>query len=64
METQTEDRIRTRKEVAERLRISVRTLTRMESRGKLPPRIKITDKIFGYRDSEINQFLASRVEGG
>ena len=64
METQTEDRIRTRKEVAERLRISVRTLTRMESRGKLPPRIKITDRIFGYRDSEINQFLASRVEGG
>jgi predicted DNA-binding transcriptional regulator AlpA len=63
MENQTDDRIRTRKEVADRLRISLRTLTRMESRGKLPPRIKITDRIFGYRDSSINQFLASRVEG-
>ena len=52
METQTEDRIRTRKEVADRIRVSVRTLTRMEAKGELPPRIKITDQIFGYRDSE------------
>ena len=63
METQTEDRIRTRRETADRLRVSVRTLTRLERRGVMPPRIKITDRIFGYRDSSIDQFLASRVEG-
>ena len=55
------DFIRTRKETAERLRVSLRTLRRMEVRGALPPRIRISDRIYGYRDSEISAFLNSRV---
>jgi predicted DNA-binding transcriptional regulator AlpA len=55
------DFIRTRKETAQRLRVSLRTLQRMESRGEAPPRIRITDRIFGYRDSAIDKFLASRT---
>jgi hypothetical protein len=35
------DCVPTRKETAERLRVSVRTLSRMESRGELSPGIKI-----------------------
>ena len=62
METQTEDPVRTRRETADRLRVSVRTLTRIEGRGQLRPRIKITDRIFGYRDSTINQYLEARTE--
>jgi hypothetical protein len=42
------DPILTRQEVAERLRISVRTLSRLEANGKLPPRIQISDRVFGY----------------
>jgi predicted DNA-binding transcriptional regulator AlpA len=55
------DFIRTRKETAQRLRVSLRTLQRMESRGEAPPRIKITDRIYGYRDSAIDAFLRSRT---
>jgi predicted DNA-binding transcriptional regulator AlpA len=54
------DRIRTRKQVAEILNISTRTLTRMESRGELPPRVRITERIFGYRDSDLNKWLEAR----
>jgi predicted DNA-binding transcriptional regulator AlpA len=53
------DFIRTRQETAERLRVSLRTLTRMEQRGDLP-RIKISDRIYGFRDSAIDAFLKSR----
>jgi predicted DNA-binding transcriptional regulator AlpA len=55
------DLILTRPEVAQRLRISVRTLSRMENRGDLTGRIRISDRIFGYRNSEIEKFLANRT---
>jgi predicted DNA-binding transcriptional regulator AlpA len=55
------DFIRTRKETAQRLRISLRTLQRMEARGEAPPRIRITDRIFGYRESAIDVFLRERT---
>jgi predicted site-specific integrase-resolvase len=54
------DCVRTRKETAERLRISVRTLSRMERRGEIQ-RIRISDRIFGYRDSAIEKFLEERT---
>jgi predicted DNA-binding transcriptional regulator AlpA len=57
------DRIHTRRETAKLLRVSVRTLRRMEVRGELPPRIRISDRIFGYRQSQIDSWLASRLEG-
>jgi predicted DNA-binding transcriptional regulator AlpA len=55
------DFIRTRKETAQRLRVSLRTLQRMEARGEAPPRIKISDRIFGYRESAIDAFLRLRT---
>jgi hypothetical protein len=50
-------RVRTRKEAAAVLNISVRTLKRLEP--VLPP-IRITQRIFGYRDSDIRAFLDAR----
>jgi predicted DNA-binding transcriptional regulator AlpA len=55
------DYVRTRRETAKILGISVRTLTRLEQRGEAPPRIKISDRIIGYRSSAINQFLNART---
>jgi predicted DNA-binding transcriptional regulator AlpA len=55
------DRVRNRKQTADRLGICVRTLVRMEQRGEAPPRIKITNTLIGYRDSDIDRFLAART---
>jgi predicted DNA-binding transcriptional regulator AlpA len=33
----------------------------MEAAGKAPPRVKITDRIVGYRDSDIKKFLDART---
>ncbi len=55
------DRVRSRREFAERLGICTRTLGRMDRRGELPPRVRITDKLIGYRESDIAAFIESRV---
>jgi len=55
------DRVRSRKQTADRLGICVRTLVRMEQRGDAPPRVKLTKTIVGYRDSDVERFLASRT---
>jgi len=55
------DYVRTRQETAKILGISVRTLTRMENRGEAPPRVKISDRIVGYRSSAIDEFLNART---
>ena len=55
------DFVRTRQETAKILGISVRTLTRLEQRGEAPPRVKISDRIIGYRTSAIDQFLNART---
>ena len=55
------DCVRSRKQTAQILGVSVRTLSRMELSGKAPPRIKVTERVTGYRDSAINQFLESRT---
>jgi predicted DNA-binding transcriptional regulator AlpA len=55
------DLVRSRREIADLLGISVRTLTRMETRGEMPPRTRISDRRFGYRDSVIKQFLDART---
>ena len=46
---------------AEILGVSIRTFRRMHNRGEAPPRVKITDRIFGYRNSEIMKFLEART---
>lgn len=55
------DFVRGRAETAKILGISVRTLTRMEARGEAPPRVKITTRVIGYRDTEIKKFLDART---
>jgi predicted DNA-binding transcriptional regulator AlpA len=52
------DRVRSRKETAEILGISVQTLTRVQD--ELPP-IKISTRRIGYRDSDISKFLSNRA---
>lgn len=61
---ETIDRVRSRKQTADRLGICVRTLQRMEARGEAPPRVQVTTKIVGYKDFEIERFLTSRTIGG
>jgi predicted DNA-binding transcriptional regulator AlpA len=56
------DRIRSRKQVAEQLGISTRTLDRLQERGELPPRVKISNRLVGYRASEIERYLQSRTQ--
>jgi predicted DNA-binding transcriptional regulator AlpA len=55
------DYVRSRAETAKILGISVRTLTRMEAKGQAPSRVKLTERITGYRDSEISKFLDART---
>jgi hypothetical protein len=33
----------------------------METQGKMPARIRVSDRITGYRDSTIQKFLEDRV---
>jgi len=56
------DYVRSVEQTAEILGVSVRTLRRMQLRGDAPRRIRISDRRYGFRDSEISQFLASRAE--
>lgn len=48
------------KELAKILTISVPTVWRMEQRGELPPKIQITKKISGWRESDIEVWLKER----
>jgi len=48
-------------QVAVRLSISVRTVTRMVKRGELPPPIRYNRKLVRWPASEIDAYLAERV---
>lgn len=52
------DFVRSKKETAERLGISVQTLDRM--RDQLP-RIKISERRVGFRDFDIAKFITART---
>lgn len=47
-------------ELAEMLGISKPTLWRMEKRGELPPKIRISKRVVGWRESDISSWLNSR----
>ena len=53
------DRVVSRDETAQLLRVSIRTLRRMELAGNAPPRVTLTSRLFGYRASDIQKFLES-----
>jgi predicted DNA-binding transcriptional regulator AlpA len=57
------DCVRSRQETADILGVSLRTLRRMELAGCAPPRVTLTERVFGYRASDIQKFLESRVVG-
>lgn len=48
------------KELAESLGISIPTLWRMEKKEELPPKIKISDRVSGWRESDIENWLSDR----
>jgi hypothetical protein len=60
MDTNTIDRVRRYKPVAESLGISTKTLQRLIARGEIAT-VQITDRIRGITDSERARFIASRT---
>ena len=55
------DYLRSRKETAKILNTSTRTLARWEKLGMAPRRTQLSERIFGYRDSSIKEFLDSKT---
>jgi predicted DNA-binding transcriptional regulator AlpA len=55
------DYVRSRRETAERLNLSVRTLSKLERLGQAPRRTQITERVIGYRDSAILEYLDSKT---
>ena len=47
-------------ELAKKLTISKPTLWRMEQRGELPPKIQISKRISGWRESDIQEWMEKR----
>ncbi|XWN36870.1 MAG: AlpA family phage regulatory protein [Balneola sp.] len=47
-------------ELAEKLSLSTVTLWRMEKRGELPPRRKISKRVVGWLESDLKEWLQSR----
>lgn len=60
MTTKQDDFLLSRQEAAERLNISVQTLTRLQERGELK-RVQVSDRRVGYRNSDVAKFLAARA---
>jgi predicted DNA-binding transcriptional regulator AlpA len=60
--TEAIDYVRSKKETAKILNMSVRTLARLEKQGRAPRRTQITDRICGFRDSAIREFLNSKTQ--
>ena len=56
------DRVRRIKNVAERLGCSTKTVQRLMARGEIAF-VRITDRIPGITDSEIDRFIAARTVG-
>ena len=47
-------------ELAKKLTISKPTLWRMEQRGELPPKIQISERVSGWRESDILEWMKER----
>lgn len=47
-------------ELAKMLTVSKPTLWRMEKKGELPPKIRITERISGWRTSDILKWIEER----
>jgi predicted site-specific integrase-resolvase len=51
------DRLRTRREVADRLHVSVRTVVRTERAGKLRPVKHVSPRLVFFRESDIERLI-------
>lgn len=47
-------------ELAKRLSVCKKTLDRMEARGELPKRLKISRNVVGWRSDQLEEWLESR----
>lgn len=65
MTTSTDDPLVTRTKARALLGgVARSTICRWEAEGKLPPAIRITVKVQGWRRSTLEQFIESRKGGG
>ena len=51
-------------QVAELLGCSERTVRNMHRKGRMPPRIAISERVVGWRESDLEAWLTSRREEG
>ena len=57
------DRVLSRRQYAEILGVTLRTLSRYEKAGNAPPRTRLSDRRWGYRQSAVDRFLSANTEG-
>jgi predicted DNA-binding transcriptional regulator AlpA len=49
-------------QVAELLGCSIKHIHNLQKAGKLPPRIRVSDRVIGWRENEIEAWLSSNRE--
>ena len=57
------DRVLSRRQYADILGVTLRTLSRYEKAGNAPPRTRLSDRRWGYRQSAVDRFLSANTEG-
>lgn len=55
-----EKQLRTKREVAARLRTSTRTVDRLRRQGRFPQPLQISDRVYRWTDEVIDRFLRER----
>lgn len=56
-------RVLRKREVADRLGVSIMTLWRWEKSGSFPPRVQLGSGSVGYLEEEVNEWLQLKAEG-
>jgi predicted DNA-binding transcriptional regulator AlpA len=56
------DRVLSRRQYADILGVTLRTLSRYEKAGNAPPRTRLSDRRWGYRQSVVDRFLSANTE--
>ena len=56
------DPLLTRREIAARLRISLRTFIGWIQRGEFPPPLDLPGRVYRWPESVVNRWLADRIE--
>lgn len=51
-------------QVAELLGCSIKHIQNLQKAGELPPRTRVSDRIIGWRESDLEAWLESRREEG